>query len=425
MLHAHSQTTGRAGGDDLGAHAGIVVIAFRNPLFDGQLRRTIGHGTYGGAELGECLAAADGVIDGDRESWYRAWMSLADRTFAAAVSSATHGHRESARSAFLRASNYYRNAYVFHLETPLPAAVRDAYRCHRQAFQCATDRMVRPPEQMAIPFEDTTLPGYFCAADPTRRPLIISVGGYDGTAEESFFWNGAAALARGYHALIFDGPGQGQLLIERGMHFRADWEKVISAVIDAAVNRDDVNVSKIVLIGESWGGYLTPRGAAYDRRVALCVLDPAQIGLFRVMLSRLPLPSRFKRQLPHGPPWLVKLLRALMARMARQPTAGWALRRGMLTHGTASAWDYFVDAVRYEQADLIGNITCPTLVCDAENDDISAFSKTFFDLLRCEKDYLRFTAAEGAGEHCISGNRALFHERVFDWLDAHVGLSPG
>ncbi len=55
------------------------MIAFRNPLFDGQLRRTIGHGTYGGAELGECLATAGHVIDGDRESWYSAWLSLADR----------------------------------------------------------------------------------------------------------------------------------------------------------------------------------------------------------------------------------------------------------------------------------------------------------------------------------------------------------
>jgi alpha-beta hydrolase superfamily lysophospholipase len=283
--------------------------------------------------------------------------------------------------------------------------------------------MIRPPEQVAIPFEDTTLPGYFCAVDETRRPLIISVGGYDSTAEESFFWNAAAALTRGYHALIFDGPGQGQLLIERSMHFRPDWEKVISAVIDLAVSRDDVDASRIVLIGESWGGYLAPRGAAHDRRVALCILDPAQIGLFRVMLSRLPVPVGLKRQLPHGPRWLVLLLRALMARMARQPTAGWALRRGMLTHGTATAWDYFVDAARYEQADVIANISCPTLVCDAENDDISAFSKAFFDLLRCEKDYLRFTADEGSGEHCVSGNRALFHERVFDWLDVHIAQS--
>jgi alpha-beta hydrolase superfamily lysophospholipase len=396
------------------------VIAFRNPLFDGQLRRTIGHGTYGGAELGECLTTAGRVKDGDRESWYRAWLSLADRTFSAAESSAACGHRESARCAFLRASNYYRTAYVFHLETPLPTLARDAYRRHRDAFRRATAEMIRPPEQLAIPFEGTTLPGYFCAVDQTRRPLIISVGGYDSTAEESFFWNGAAALTRGYHALIFDGPGQGQLLIERGIHFRPDWERVISAVIEQAVSRPDVDESRVVLIGESWGGYLAPRGAAYDRRVALCVLDPAQIGLFRVMLSRLPLPVGLKRQLPHGPRWLVTLLRVLMARMARQPTAGWALRRGMLTHGMATPWDYFVDAARYEQADLIESIACPTLVCDAESDDISANSKAFFDLLRCEKDYLRFTADEGSGEHCVSGNRSLFHERVFDWLDKHI-----
>jgi len=396
------------------------VIAFRNPLFDGQLRRTIGHGTYDGAELGECLATASRVKDGDRESWYRAWMSLADRTLAAAESSAAHGHRESARCAFLRSSNYYRNAYVFHLEAPLSSLVHEAYGRHRDAFRRASAAMILPPEPVAIPFEDATLPGYFCAAGETRRPLIISVGGYDSTAEESFFWNGAAAVARGYHALIFDGPGQGQLLIERSIHFRPDWEKVISAVIDLAVRRDDVDVSRIVLIGESWGDYLAPRAAAYDHRVALCVLDPAQIGLFRVMLSRLPLPAGLKSQLPHGPHWLVMLLRALTARIAKKPTAGWAFRRGMLTHGKATAWDYFVDAARYEQEDIVGKISCLTLVCDAESDDISAFSKTFFDLLRCEKDYLRFTADEGAGEHCISGNRSLFHERVFDWLDVQV-----
>lgn len=397
------------------------MIAFRNPLFDDQLRRTMGHGTYGGAELGECLAAAARVADGDRESWYRAWTALADRTFAAADSSAQGGHIESARSAFLRASNYYRTAYIFHLEAPLPRAAHAAYVRHREAFLRAAAAMRRPLERLAIPFEDLTLPGYFCALDSARKPLVISVGGYDSTAEESFFWNGAAALARGYHCLIFDGPGQGELLIERGIPFRPDWEKALSAVIDAAAARGDVDVDKIILIGESWGGYLAPRAAAHDRRVAACVLDPAQIGLYRAILARLPVPDHLKRRLPRGPRWLVTLLRSLLSRMAKRPTAGWALRRGMLTHGVATPWDYFVDAARYEQEPLIGAIRCPTLVCDAESDDISASAKAFFDRLQCEKGYLRFTAAEGAGEHCETGNRALFHERVFDWLGARIG----
>jgi hypothetical protein len=37
--------------------------------------------------------------------------------------------------------------------------------------------------------------------------------------------------------------------------------------------------------------------------------------------------------------------------------------------------------------------------------------------LSCPKTLLRFTAAEGAGDHCEMGNRPLLDQRVFDWLD--------
>ncbi len=395
------------------------MMFFSDELFDGQLLRTMGHCTYGGAEIGECWAAAGEVRSGNRESWYCAWTKLADRVATAAEASRRAGRRVSALRAFLRASNYYRNAYVFHLEAPLPAVVREAYRKHRDAFATAAALMPRPAERLAIPFEGGTLPGYFVPAPAGgRRPLLISVGGYDSTAEESYFFNAVAAGERGYHALIFDGPGQGELLIERGIPFRPDWEKVLSAALDAAVARLDVDAQRIAIIGESFGGYLAPRAAALDPRIAACILDPAQIGLFRAVRRRLPLPASVSAQLPGGPSWAIALLRFVMARVARHPTKGWALRRGMLTHGVATPWDYIVDAARYEQEELLGQIRCPTLVCDAESDDIAAFAKEFYERLTCPKTYLRFTAAEGAGSHCIGGNRALFHERAFDWLDS-------
>ena len=40
-----------------------------------------------------------------------------------------------------------------------------------------------------------------------------------------------------------------------------------------------------------------------------------------------------------------------------------------------------------------------------------------FAELRCPKTLLRFTAAEGAGDHCEMRNRALLNRRVLDWLD--------
>ena len=80
------------------------MIAFADELFDGQLLRTVGRCNYGGAELGECLAAAAEVGGADRERWLQAWTRLAERTLDAAESSLRGGHRVSARGAFLRAS---------------------------------------------------------------------------------------------------------------------------------------------------------------------------------------------------------------------------------------------------------------------------------------------------------------------------------
>jgi hypothetical protein len=36
---------------------------------------------------------------------------------------------------------------------------------------------------------------------------------------------------------------------------------------------------------------------------------------------------------------------------------------------------------------------------------------------------LRFAAEEGSGAHCVSGNRTVFHERVFDWLDDRLNAA--
>jgi hypothetical protein len=38
--------------------------------------------------------------------------------------------------------------------------------------------------------------------------------------------------------------------------------------------------------------------------------------------------------------------------------------------------------------------------------------------LTCEKQYLHFTVAEGAGDHCEAGARTLYHARSFGWLDS-------
>ena len=62
-------------------------------------------------------------------------------------------------------------------------------------------------------------------------------------------------------------------------------------------------------------------------------------------------------------------------------------------------------------------ISCPMFVCNAEGDDMSASAPHLVDALTVEKEYVRFTAAEGAGDHCEAGARTLYHARSFGWLD--------
>src|SRR5262249_50701851 len=79
---------------------------------------------------------------------------------------------------------------------------------------------------------------------------------------------------RGYHSLLFDGPGQGEMLIEHGLPLRPDWENVVRPVVDFAVTLPHVDPARIALSGWSLGGYFPPRAASGESRIAACIADP-------------------------------------------------------------------------------------------------------------------------------------------------------
>src|SRR4051795_8458180 len=77
-----------------------------------------------------------------------------------------------------------------------------------------------------------------------------------------------AALRRGYNCLLFDGPGQGRPLIHQGLHMRPNWESVVSAVLDTVLSYPNVDAQSVALAGWSFGGYLAPRAASGEHRIA-------------------------------------------------------------------------------------------------------------------------------------------------------------
>lgn len=391
-------------------------LALTDELLDAQLLRTVGTAPYGGADVGECLATARKVEGTDLDSWYSEWSALATTTAGLAEAALATGRTETARAAFFRAANYHRNAGVMLMGAPLDQRLRSSNAAQTTAFRQGAALLAAPPEILEIPFEGTTLPGYhFRAAGAGPRPTLILLGGYDGTVEELYFFNGAAALARGYDVLAFDGPGQGGALIQRGLVLRADYGTVVGAVVDFLLERPDVDPDRIALMGLSLGGFLAPRAAADEHRLAACVADCGSFDMYAAALERMP--ARLAAGLQAGKRSARVLLGLVLRNLAAKPTAGWALRRGMLVHGAASPLAYMEALRDYSLVGHAERITCPTFVCNADADVISASAPELAAALRCPHEFRTFTSDEGAGDHCEAGARTLFHARAFDWLD--------
>lgn len=93
------------------------------------------------------------------------------------------------------------------------------------------------------------------------------------------------------------------------------------------------------------------------------------------------------------------------------------VQRGYWVNGKTGLRDYLADLQRYTMQGRAEAIRCPTLLTAAENDPLANGAQTLFDALKCEKRLVRFTAAEGAGDHCEMTNRSAVNRVALDWLD--------
>lgn len=392
---------------------------FQEEGFEFAALQVLGSTAYRMAEAGEALATIERIKDGDADSWFDEWMTTARKVHAVASDAEKSGHLVTARDAYLRAANYAGAAFFFVLATKDPGRELSTWRWHRASFDRAMRLWPTPVEKVDVPYEATHLHGYFWSAGTERRPVVILVNGSDGPVSDMLSAGALDAVARGYHAITVDGPGQGQALYEQGLYFRKDWEAVVTPIVDFLLRRSDVDPERIVLAGLSQGGYWVPRAAAYEPRIAAAVADPGVVRVGDSWTSHLP--PQMKQLLDAGQATQFDQIMGEIT--AQTPQVRLTIAKRLEPYGTTSMAAALAELKSWDLTEDAPKITCPLLITSPEDEQFwPGQSQELYDLVTAPgKELTSFTAAQGANWHCEPMAPQVRAARIFDWLDATLG----
>jgi pimeloyl-ACP methyl ester carboxylesterase len=369
--------------------------------------------TYGCSVIGEVMAVATRIDEKDLQSWVREWDSMSKRLEAWAKECDAKGQRVSARDAYLRSMVYHRTSMIaMRLDDARyrPAADRLA-----ELFDHAA-RLHRPQiERVSIPFERAPMLGYFLRATGVegRRPTVIAFGGGEVFVQDTFLEFGAAQAGpeRGYNVLLVDLPGQG-VTPYSGIYHRPDTEVPVGALIDYLQTRPEVDAKKIALFGQSLGGYLVTRAAAFEHRIAAAGATTPLYDFHALVRAFTPAVLLDTPRFANA-----KVGELYGMHTGAQDSVLVVLEKLAWSWGTDTLADLFrkFEAWRFDAA----SIQCPyfAMLGTGEAPEFGRQTRIVYEAVKAPKRIRTFTQEEGADAHVQGNNFRLSSEVFYGWLD--------
>jgi hypothetical protein len=225
------------------------------------------------------LGAAKNIKAGDMASYSEVFYNLANYTKAEAESPDYAYDAVNVRDTWFSASQYFRRAdFYLHGNWSNPL-INSLWAEQTEAFNKALAALPIPGRRVRIPAigANFTIEGIWYAASESKHkklPTLIIGNGYDAAQEDSYHYFVAAALARGWNCITYEGPGQPTVRRDQNIDFIPEWEQVVTPVVDYFLSRksDVVDKDRLAIIGNSFGGYLAARAAAFEPRLSAAVL---------------------------------------------------------------------------------------------------------------------------------------------------------
>jgi pimeloyl-ACP methyl ester carboxylesterase len=265
-----------------------------------------------------------------------------------------------------------------------------------------------------VPYGASVLPAIDLHPQGESGGTIVVFGGFDSYVEE-FLPMLAAMVDAGHRVIAFEGPGQGGALEDHGLALAAHWERPVSAVLD------HYQLTDVTMIGESLGGGLVIRAAAFEPRISRVVSMDILDDFFEVVAG----------QIGRGVTPVLRVLLALRAKgivnavarraIARKPVAAWGLQQGMHVTGTATAYDFLRSTTRFDTRRVSQLVTADVLLLAGADDHyvpLKQLRRQAVNLVRARSVTTRtFTAAEQASNHCQVGNIGAAVRVIQAWLE--------
>ena len=321
----------------------------------------------------------------------------------------TAGEKAEQEGRYAEAARYLQGAEFYMKQGH--AGKRDVYQRSIELVNRAIPKLAEARE--SVPYLAGNLPAIRLPAEGEEQDIIVMHSGFDGLLEEMYPLLPSFAAA-GYTVIAFEGPGQGGALREDNLPMPYDWEKPVSAVLD------HYKIDRCTLIGMSLGGYLAPRAAAFEKRIARVVAWGAMFNFF----------DSYKKRVG---PLLAGLLGLLLdlgltgavdsilnKARKRDGIIDWAIGHGMHVSGTSSPAQ-FLQWVR-----LLNLRDCAHLI----HQDVLLIMGTEDHLVPSNQIYVQaqamvharsvtsvmMSAKDEAAEHCQVGNPGLAVTQIIDWL---------
>lgn len=247
--------------------------------FNSEFFVTLQNSLSGGADIGPVLGTVKNINPGDFDSYHKEFYRLTNATKSKASDPENAYDPVNVRDSWFSASQYFRRADVYIHRNWSDPLIKTVWDEQTAAFDKTIVALPIPGQRVQFPCAKGNLTveaiWYSASEDATAKlPTMIVGNGFDAAQEDSYHYYCAGALARGWNCITYEGPGQNTVRRTQGLGFMPEWEHVATPVVDYVLSekKQVVDSSRLVLVGNSFGGYLAARAAAFEPRLSAVVL---------------------------------------------------------------------------------------------------------------------------------------------------------